>query len=53
MTVAILASSHNIKTLDPIDKVTVLSLKGGSVITSPSFVALLNLQQIIPERKKI
>jgi H+-transporting ATPase len=27
MTVAVLASSHNIKSLDPIDKVTVLTLK--------------------------
>jgi hypothetical protein len=27
MTVAVLASSHNIKSLDPIDKVTIIGLK--------------------------
>lgn len=27
MTVAVLASSHNIKSLDPIDKVTIVGLK--------------------------
>lgn len=42
MCVAVLASSHNIKMLDPIDKVTILTLKGKPSPFSPVLWFLLS-----------
>ena len=54
LTVAVLASSHNVKALDPIDKVTVVTLKVRDNCCRPQVVpnatfSLIELSQV--ERK--
>ncbi|CEQ40010.1 SPOSA6832_01592, partial [Sporobolomyces salmonicolor] len=55
MAVAVLASSHNIKALDPIDRVIVLALKPGTkrVLTNASIPGLHRFSPFDPVSKRI